>query len=219
MAAALRETLARYGLSADPLQALIDAHTFDLYDAPMASLQDFDDYASAHPRRGVRGGRRDPRRPDAGNAALSRHAGIAYTVAGVLTNLPLNAARRQLYLPQELLGRHGVVPEAVFARENSEGLRAALADLRAHAREHLAAAQRRCKACRLALPALLPVAPSAHARRMEHRAPTVRPQPLSLSIGNGCLARRAAPKRFSGPNRAARATNSAVIVRESGRSS
>ena len=45
VAAALRETLHRYGLSADPLQALIDAHTFDLYDAPMASLRDFDDYA------------------------------------------------------------------------------------------------------------------------------------------------------------------------------
>lgn len=183
VAAALRKTLQRYGLSADPLQALIDAYTFDLYDEPMASLQAFDEYA-AQTRAGlftmaaaVLGGLT----PQA--QALCRHAGIAYAVAGVLTNFPLHATRRQLYLPQELLGRHDVEPEAVFARENSEGLRAALADLRGHAREHLAAGLSALdNVPPTALPALLPVGTvGATLRRMERSsADPFSPQPLSL---------------------------------------
>ncbi len=200
VASALRETLPPYGLSTDPLQALIDAHTFDLYDAPMASLQDFDDYASA--TRGavfavaaaILGGLK----PE--TQTLSRHAGIAYTVAGVITNLPLNAARRQLYLPQELLGRHGVVPEAVLARENREGLRAALSDLRAHAREHLAAAQAELQGIPpSALPALLPVATvGATLRRTEQLgAEPFVPQPVSLIHRQWLLWRAARrPKRI-----------------------
>jgi len=38
VAAALTDTLRRYGFVAAPLFELIDAHTFDLYDAPMASV-------------------------------------------------------------------------------------------------------------------------------------------------------------------------------------
>ncbi len=45
MAAALRAALSRYGLPAERLTALIDAHGFDLYDEPMATLDDLDDYA------------------------------------------------------------------------------------------------------------------------------------------------------------------------------
>ena len=37
VAAALRETLERYGFVATPLLELIDAHSFDLYDEPMAT--------------------------------------------------------------------------------------------------------------------------------------------------------------------------------------
>ena len=183
VAVRLRETLARYGLSADPLQALIDAHGFDLYDEPMASVRAFDDYAEK--TRGavfamaaaILGGLT----PD--TQMVSRHAGIAYTAAGVLSNLALNAPRRQVYLPQELLGRHGVAPEAVFARENSEALRAALANLRAHAREHLAAGQRALQTLPPeTLPALLPAATvGATLRRMDRPgADPFRPGALSL---------------------------------------
>ncbi len=183
VASVLRETLARYGLSADPLQSLIDAHSFDLYDVPMATLQEFDNYAGST-RAGlfavaaaILGGLTP------GSQALARHAGAAYMVAGTLSNLPLHAMRRQLYLPQELLGRHGVVPEAVFARESSEGLRAALADLRAHARGHLAAGMRALHTLPpAALPALLPVSTVGAALRRTERAGAdpFAPEPLSL---------------------------------------
>lgn len=182
VAASLRAALDRYGLSGDPLQALIDAHAFDLYDEPMASVRDFDEYAEKTRAGvldiavGILGGLS----PD--TKALNRHAGIAYAVAGVLANLPLNAARRQLFVPQELLGRHGVVPEAVFARENSKGLRAALADLRAHAREHLVAARKGLQGVpSQAWPALLPTATVAGTLRRSERAGAdpFKPAPLS----------------------------------------
>jgi phytoene synthase len=200
VAAVLCETLQRYGLSADPLQALIDAHTFDLYDAPMASVREFDDYAEK-----TRAGVFDMAAAILGGLTpatqtLSRHAGIAYAVANVLANLPLHATRRQFYLPQELLGRHGIVPEAVFARENSEGLRAALADLRAHAREHLAAARNALQdAPPAALPALLPVATVGAALRRNERAGAdpFKPEPLSLLRRQWLLWRAARrPKRI-----------------------
>lgn len=159
VAAALLGALARYGLSADPLQALIDARTFDLYDQPMESVRALDDYAEA--TRGaifafaaaVLGGLAPQ------TQALAHHAGIAYAIAGVLSNLPMHVARRQLYLPRELLDRHGVAPETIFAREMSDGLQAVLTDLRHHARTHLTAGTDLLPELPLAaLPAFLPLA-------------------------------------------------------------
>ncbi len=200
VAAALREALARYGLSADPLQVLIDAHGFDLYDEPMASLRDFDDYAAK--TRGavfaIAAAMLGGLTPEV--QALSRHAASAYTVAGVLMNLPRHAARRQLYVPVELLGRHGVAPEAVFARENSEGLRAALAELRVHARDHLAAARNALQTIPpAALPALLPAATvgTTLGRGERRGADPFQPQPQSLLKRQWLLWRAARnPKRI-----------------------
>jgi 15-cis-phytoene synthase len=200
VAAALREALSSHGLSADPLQGLIDAHAFDLYDEPMATLAEFDDYAA-----NTRGAVFAVAAAMLGGLApetqtLSRHAAIAYTVAGVLANLPLHAARRQLYVPQDLLGRHGVVPEAVFARENSEGLRAALADLCAHAREHLATARSALQGVpTAALPALLPAATVGAALRRSEGADPFQPTPLSRLRRQWLLWRAARnPRRIFG---------------------
>ena len=44
VAAALRETLARYGFVATPLLELIDERIFDLYDEPMATVGDLELY-------------------------------------------------------------------------------------------------------------------------------------------------------------------------------
>ena len=200
VAAALREALDRYGLSADPLQAFIDAHTFDLYDAPMATLAAFDDYASATQgavftvAAAILGGLTPA------SQTLCRHAAIAYTVAGVVANLPLHAARRQIYVPQDVLGRHGVLPEAVYAREDSDGLRAAMADLRVHAREHMAAGQAALPAApSAALPALLPAATvDAMLRRSERPGSNpFQPEPLSRFHRQWLLWRAAKnPKRL-----------------------
>src|SRR5512142_1300169 len=45
VAAALMESLKRYAVAPDRLSAIVDAHTFDLYDDPLQTLDDLDNYA------------------------------------------------------------------------------------------------------------------------------------------------------------------------------
>lgn len=167
VAAALRETLARYGLANDRLIALIDARAFDLYDEPMATVTDLEIYGIrtqsalfAMAAEILGGG-------SAETELLTLDAGIAYAIAGILHELSRHAARRQLYVPLDLLNRHHVDPNEIFAGQAGGPLRAALAELRILARRHLATAQAKLTSAPI-LPALLPVAvigPALH--RME----------------------------------------------------
>jgi phytoene synthase len=65
-------------------------------------------------------------------------AGIARGVAQRLRSFPRDLAHRQLYVPLDLLARRGVSRGEIEARHNTAGLRAALAELRAHARAAVA---------------------------------------------------------------------------------
>jgi phytoene synthase len=171
VAATLREALARYHLPAERLIALIDAHAFDLYDEPMATLDELDAYARQtqgvllETAAAMLGGASAPAN------ALIRHAGTATAVTGMLSLLGRHAARRQLFLPLEVLDRHKVAPADVFAMETGAPLFAALAELRRHARRQLAAARAEmASAPPEILPALLPVATAgATLKRMERR--------------------------------------------------
>jgi 15-cis-phytoene synthase len=145
VAAALLGTVARFGLAKDRLITFIDAHTFDVYDDAMASIADLDAYAeqtsgalfalaaqilSAQ----IPGGREA-----AGASGIAAApAGIAYGIAQRLRSFPHDLAHRQLYVPLDVLARHGITRSEVDARRNSAALRAALADLRAHVRSAFA---------------------------------------------------------------------------------
>jgi phytoene synthase len=160
VAAALLSAVARYRLPAELLTGLIAARRFDLYDDPMGTLADFNDYGRATSSALVElsarilAGNEVP-----GSSPLALHAGLGYAIAGLLQAFPLHAARGQLYLPREVLERHGAGPQDAAARPASAQLRAALAELRRHAREHLAQAGRLTAGIPVAgLPALLPVA-------------------------------------------------------------
>jgi phytoene synthase len=171
VAAALRETLARYRLDRDRLIALVDAHGFDLYDEPFATLDDFDNYAAL--TEGVVFGTAAQILGGEGMAvtALVRHAGIAATAARSLTMLPLYASRRQIYIPREVMDRHALIPESIPARQESDALHAALAEMRRHARRQLQAASLEAGEVAASIgPALLPVATvGPQLRRMERR--------------------------------------------------
>jgi 15-cis-phytoene synthase len=156
VAAALLATIERYRLAVAKLQDLIEARRFDLYDEPMAAMADLEAYAArtssalialAAQTLGV-----DAR-------AAAEPAGIAYGVTGLLRTFSLHAARRQLYLPADLLERHDVSARDIYAGRSSAGLNAALAELRGLARRHLAVAHEALLAMpAAALPAFLPVA-------------------------------------------------------------
>src|SRR5580704_12269430 len=160
VASALLTVIERYRLASAKLTALIDARCFDLYDDPMARLTDLEAYASktssalialaACVVADVEGEVTEP---------VANPAGIAYAIAGLIRAFPLNAARRQLYVPLGLLERHGVEPQDIFAGRSSQSLRAAFAELQSVARRHLLAAHQQIATLPdAALPAFLPVA-------------------------------------------------------------
>jgi phytoene synthase len=158
--AALREVVVRYRLPPATLMALIDARAFDLYDEPMPSFGDLEAYAGCTSSALMALAARilcDGRNP--GTDDLARHAGIAYATTGLLRALPIHAARRQLYLPADVMRRHGARPEDVFAGKATTEIRASLAELRLRARQHLSAAGGlHADAPPAAMPAFLPVA-------------------------------------------------------------
>jgi phytoene synthase len=107
--------------------------------------------------------------PDVG--AIARHGGIAHAIAGLLKAFPVHAARGQLYVPIEVLERHGADPKGPAGGRGTPELRAALAEMRLHARRHLADARGLLAAVPGAvMPALLPVALAGPTlERMERR--------------------------------------------------
>ena len=126
----------------------------------MRQLTDFDDYARATSSAlialsaRILAGDRVP-----GLEGLALHAGLGLATAGLLQAFPIHTARGQLFLPAEVLDRHGVQPQDIAAKQATPGLRAALAEMRAQARAHLAQAARLAAGVPPAvLPALLPVA-------------------------------------------------------------
>jgi phytoene synthase len=169
VAAALRETLGRYGFVATPLVELIDARLFDLYDEPMATIGDLELYAiqTQSPLFAMAAGilAAGTKLPE----LFTLDASVAYTIGGILRSFGLHAPRRQLYVPVEVLDRYGVKREDIFAAQANAPLLDALADMRAVARQHLAAARAKLETASLEiLPAFLPVALiGPQLRRME----------------------------------------------------
>jgi 15-cis-phytoene synthase len=170
VAAALRAAIARYRLPVERLAALVAARRFDLYDEPMATLAELEAYALgasadliALAANVLDGGPV----PD----ELIRHAGLAHAMAGLLNAFPVHAARGQIFVPLEVLDRHGAGRQAVVSGQASPQLRAALAEMRLHARQHVAAARDLLATAPPAImPALLPVALAGPTlARMERR--------------------------------------------------
>ncbi|WP_158817968.1 phytoene/squalene synthase family protein [Methylocapsa sp. S129] len=170
VAAALIDTIERFSLPLQAFDNLLTARMFDLYDDPMPSLNDFEGYCgetcSVLFRLGalILGQGRD-----LGGADAAGHAGVAYAMVGLLRALPLTSARGQVYLPADILARHGVSREDMAARRDGPGLRAALAELRGHARRHLDAARGLTPQAPAEIaPAFLPLAvPPLYLARME----------------------------------------------------
>jgi phytoene synthase len=172
VAAALLETMARYQLPPERLTALIEARRFDLYDEPMGTLADLEAYADgastsliALAAQILAGGEE----PDI--RMLSHHAGLAHAFVGLLAAFSIHAGRGQVFVPLEILARHGATRQQVLGGQATPQLHEALAELRLHARRHLRAAQQRLTAAAPAvMPALLPVALAGPTlARMERR--------------------------------------------------
>jgi 15-cis-phytoene synthase len=171
VAAALRETMTDHGLPAPSLSDLIDARAFDLYDDPMPTLAHAEAYAAKTSSAIFELAGKILDKSDAAAGNLARHVGIAYALTEQLRLFPRHAARRQLFIPLDILRRYGADPEDVFAGKTTPQLRAALAEMRLHIRGHLAAAGDLLATAPAAmLPAFLPIAlVRPQLKRMERR--------------------------------------------------
>ena len=134
VAASLLAALARHRLTAIKLTDLVEAHRFDIYDEPMQTLAALQSYAS-----NTAGAIFDYATRILGEASEENaiEAGQAQTIANVIASLPHHAARRQLFLPLDMLRQYGSNPDDVFAMQVSPELRAVFAELRLRARRHL----------------------------------------------------------------------------------
>jgi phytoene synthase len=166
VAAALLDTLERFHLPSAALEALIDARSFDLYDDPMPDFPTLEAYCRdtssvlfrlvAEMLDAASGETRGAPSPI---AAAAEPAGITYAYTGLIRAFALHAAQRRLYLPSEVLRRHGALPEDILSGRFSPSLLAAIGDWRGEARRHLAAAKAAIAALPAALrPAFLPLA-------------------------------------------------------------
>lgn len=159
VASALLATIERHRLPAATLQTLIDARRFDLYDEPMARLADLESYARNTSSALLALAAQILGGEGHGVEAVADAAGIAQAIVGLFRAFPLHASRRQLYVPLELLERHGAEPQDIFAGRSSKNLRAAFAELQHIARSHLRVARENIASLPQAvLPAFLPVA-------------------------------------------------------------
>jgi phytoene synthase len=138
VAAALSDAIARFDLPKAALLGLIDARAFDLYDDAFRSFAALEAYvgATASSLFHLAATILDPSQPTDGLGA-AEHGGAAYALTGLLRAFPWTSARGQLFIPLDILDKHGLDRAAVAAGATTPALRSALADLRAIARENL----------------------------------------------------------------------------------
>jgi phytoene synthase len=129
-----------FRLPVEPLLRLIEEHQFDLYNDPMPTLAALEGYVTdtSSALFALAARLAAPASDEAEH--LARHAGLAQGFAQVLASLPRDAARRQLFLPQQMLESQGSTIEEVFSGQQTPKLRAAIDRLIGEAREHLDAA-------------------------------------------------------------------------------
>ncbi|EWY37005.1 phytoene synthase [Skermanella stibiiresistens SB22] len=152
----LGEAIRRFDLTRGHFETLIDGRETDLMDeapADKTCLTSYAEVTSAPLARlaleilGVRD-------PAAHTAA--RHVGIAWALTGLLRAVPFHARGHRLYLPKDVLGKHGVSEQSLFDLKPPEQLKAVVAEVAAMARTHLEEARAlRPRVPRAAHPALL----------------------------------------------------------------
>lgn len=160
VAAALIETIEHCDLSCQPFNDLIEARSFDIYDETMITTTHLEAYARA-----TSSGPMAMAATILGagecswTSTMIEHGGTAYAITGLLRALPFHAASGQIFVPEDVMARHGVRREDVLSGKATPQLNAALVELRGLARSHLDQAGTCIRdICKQAVPAVLPIA-------------------------------------------------------------
>src|SRR6187397_2345617 len=107
VAAELLLAIRHWPLPAERLSRLVDEHQFDLYNDPMPTMAALEGYISDTSCALFSLGATIAGSHSAEAEHLARHAGLAQGMTRVLAALPLDASRRQLFVPLQLLQSHG----------------------------------------------------------------------------------------------------------------
>ena len=137
VAAELLQVIRNHRLPTDRLLRLIEEHQFDLYNDPMPTMAALEGYINDTSSALFSLAAMIMGLPSAEVEHLARHAGLAQGIVQVMVSLPLDASQRRLFVPQQVLAKHGCDPDDVFAGKQTPKLREALDDVFAEARAHL----------------------------------------------------------------------------------
>lgn len=140
LARALLRIIERHQLQAGAFDNLLEARIFDLYNDPMPDRATLEGYLGETRSvlfqlslQIIMG-----EEPENGDAA--GHAGVAFGIAQVLRHMPLHRARRQVFVPKEVLQAAGLNDAQFLALEAPAKLQPVIAALTALGREHLSKA-------------------------------------------------------------------------------
>jgi 15-cis-phytoene synthase len=137
VAAELRLAIRSCHWPVERLSRLIWEHQFDLYNDPMPTRAALEGYVFDTSSALFSLGAAIAGQPSDDIEHLARHAGLAQGIVQVIAALPVDASRRQLFVPLQLLEENGSGMEEVFAGKETPRLRAALDQLIGEARGHL----------------------------------------------------------------------------------
>ena len=153
---ALSESGATAWANRADLERLIAAREFDLCDEPPSTTEELEGYASSTAGTLAMLGLEALGVTDEVSKAAARYVALAAALSGLLRAVPFHARARRLYLPADLMARHGLEREALFAGQGGAALTATARDVGAIASRYLDLAwEFRRRVPRAALPALL----------------------------------------------------------------
>ncbi|MEL7430122.1 MAG: phytoene/squalene synthase family protein [Pseudomonadota bacterium] len=122
LAEALLTAIEKHDLPPETFYTYLEARTFDLYNDPMPDTGSFEGYlgetVSVHLQNAALclGAERTTLLADA-----CGHAGMALGIAKLLARLAIDRARRQIFVPMEMVRKRGVSEESWLDGEISEG--------------------------------------------------------------------------------------------------
>lgn len=141
VAAELLLAIRAHDLPIDRLSKLIDVHIFDLYNDPMPDLSLLESHFRDTLSTLFVCAARILEDVSETSVQVAEHAGLAQGVARVIARLPYDSARRQLFVPQDMLLQNSSSAEEVFAAKSTPAIRATLDQLINGAREQLTTAE------------------------------------------------------------------------------
>ncbi|MGF0537935.1 phytoene/squalene synthase family protein [Agrobacterium sp. ES01] len=156
IAAGLLNTVETYRLPIEPLQAMVEARLFDLYDDAMESRSMFEGYAgeTASALIQLAAVILDPTQA-AGCAEIAGHAGIAQSVAGQMLLMPRQRARGQIFIPLDILSATGLDRDGFLAGIDGARIAASIDAFAGLGFEHLQKARRAGRIPASLMPAFL----------------------------------------------------------------